>query len=153
MRYRLTDAFAVLRTPIGRSQVLSGMYHRAWPIMSRLENLYRRHAARDPRRPELVRRIPGLGAVAASGSTCSNRFSRVASYKSGSRQQSLRRALLAVWRRPDLAVSYIYPMQELTPDPTLARGRLGNRSALQCQHRRRLNQQPRQGPPIQWVDT
>jgi hypothetical protein len=44
MRYPLTDTFDVLRTPIGRSQVLSGMYHRAWPIMSRLAISYRRHA-------------------------------------------------------------------------------------------------------------
>jgi UDP-N-acetylmuramoyl-tripeptide--D-alanyl-D-alanine ligase len=44
MRYRLRDTVAVLRTPVGRSQVLSGVYHRAWPVMSRLAALYRRTA-------------------------------------------------------------------------------------------------------------
>jgi UDP-N-acetylmuramyl pentapeptide synthase len=47
MRYRLRDAYAVLRTPIGRSQVLSGLYFRAWPLMWRLANLYRRTALRN----------------------------------------------------------------------------------------------------------
>lgn len=47
MRYRLRDAYAVLRTPIGRSQVMSGLYFRAWPLMWRLANLYRRTALRN----------------------------------------------------------------------------------------------------------
>lgn len=42
MRYRLRDTMAVLRTPIGRSQVLSGLYHQAWPVLSRAARLYRR---------------------------------------------------------------------------------------------------------------
>lgn len=39
LRYRLRDAYAVLRTPIGRSQVMSGLYYRVWPLMWRLANL------------------------------------------------------------------------------------------------------------------
>ncbi len=49
MRYRLRDAHHVLRTPIGRSQVLSGMLHRAWPLMSRLAGAWRRTALRRTR--------------------------------------------------------------------------------------------------------
>jgi hypothetical protein len=38
-----------LRTPIGRSQVLSGMLFRAWPVMSRLAAAWRRTALRRTR--------------------------------------------------------------------------------------------------------
>jgi len=49
LRYRLRDAHHVLRTPIGRSQVWSGVLFRAWPLMSRLAGAWRRTALRHTR--------------------------------------------------------------------------------------------------------
>ena len=42
MRYHWNDIPALLRTPIGRKQLIIGLYHRAWPILSHLARYYRR---------------------------------------------------------------------------------------------------------------
>jgi UDP-N-acetylmuramoyl-tripeptide--D-alanyl-D-alanine ligase len=42
MRYHWNDIPALLRTPIGRKQLIIGLYHRAWPILSLLAMYYRR---------------------------------------------------------------------------------------------------------------
>ena len=42
VRYRLRDLPAVLRTSIGRTQLLVGQMHGAWPVLWRLAALYRR---------------------------------------------------------------------------------------------------------------
>lgn len=49
MRYKLRDIPYLLHTPIGRSQFLSGVYYRCWPLLSRAARLYRRTLVRKPR--------------------------------------------------------------------------------------------------------
>lgn len=49
MRYRWSDIPALLRTPIGRSQFLSGVHYRAWPLLSRIAGLHRRTLVRNTR--------------------------------------------------------------------------------------------------------
>lgn len=49
MRYKLNDAYPLLRTPLGRSQFKFGIWHRLWPILSRLAYLYRRTVIRKTR--------------------------------------------------------------------------------------------------------
>lgn len=49
MRYRWGDIPTLLRTPIGRTQFLSGVYYRAWPILSRIASLHRQMLARKTR--------------------------------------------------------------------------------------------------------
>jgi UDP-N-acetylmuramoyl-tripeptide--D-alanyl-D-alanine ligase len=49
MRYKLRDFPDLLRTPIGRSQFLNGVYYRGWPLLSRAASFYRRTLGRQPR--------------------------------------------------------------------------------------------------------
>ena len=42
MRYKLIDIPALLRTPVGRYQILNGVYLHAWPTLSRSAGLYRK---------------------------------------------------------------------------------------------------------------
>lgn len=42
MRYRLSDLPALLSTPLGRMQFKVGLYHAAWPLLSRAASVYRR---------------------------------------------------------------------------------------------------------------
>lgn len=49
MRYKWTDIPALLRTPLGRLQIVAGLWHRSWPLLSRLATLYRSTAIRNTR--------------------------------------------------------------------------------------------------------
>ena len=50
MYYRLRDIPALVRTPLGRMQLVSGTYgFRAWPLLSRLAIVHRRTLARKTR--------------------------------------------------------------------------------------------------------
>ena len=49
MRYRLSDIPDLLRSPIGRFQLLVSVYLTLWPVLSRLAILYRRTFARRTR--------------------------------------------------------------------------------------------------------
>jgi UDP-N-acetylmuramoyl-tripeptide--D-alanyl-D-alanine ligase len=49
MRYQWADVPALLRTPLGRSQFLFGVWHRSWPLLSRLATLHRRTLIRNTR--------------------------------------------------------------------------------------------------------
>ena len=42
MRYKLSDIPALLHTPVGRYQILNGVYLHAWPTLSRSAGLYRK---------------------------------------------------------------------------------------------------------------
>lgn len=47
MRYKWKDIPALLRTPVGRLQLRSGLWYQAWPILSRLAAFYRRTLVRN----------------------------------------------------------------------------------------------------------
>lgn len=47
MRYKWKDIPALLRTPVGRLQLRSGLWYQAWPILSRLVAFYRRTLVRN----------------------------------------------------------------------------------------------------------
>lgn len=49
MRYSWKDIPALLRTPIGRSQLTFSIWYQSWPILSRLASLYRRTLVRNTR--------------------------------------------------------------------------------------------------------
>ncbi len=49
MRYKWKDIPALLRTPVGRLQLVSGLWYQAWPILSRLAAFYRRTLVRHTR--------------------------------------------------------------------------------------------------------
>lgn len=49
MRYKLSDLPALLNTPLGRMQLKVGLYHTAWPLLSRAAALYRRTLLTDTR--------------------------------------------------------------------------------------------------------
>lgn len=47
MRYAWKDILALLRTPLGRSQFIFGVWYRSWPLLSRLAILHRRTLVRN----------------------------------------------------------------------------------------------------------
>jgi UDP-N-acetylmuramoyl-tripeptide--D-alanyl-D-alanine ligase len=47
MRYTWKDFPALLRTPLGRSQFIFGVWYRSWPLLSRLATLHRRTLVRN----------------------------------------------------------------------------------------------------------
>lgn len=49
MRYSWKDIPALLRTPIGRSQLTFSIWYQSWPLLSRLASLYRRTLVRNTR--------------------------------------------------------------------------------------------------------
>lgn len=49
MRYHWKDIPALLRTPIGRSQFMFGIWNKSWPLLSRLALIYRRTLFRNTR--------------------------------------------------------------------------------------------------------
>jgi UDP-N-acetylmuramoyl-tripeptide--D-alanyl-D-alanine ligase len=49
VRYGVSDLPALLRTPLGQAQLGWGVYHRAWPLLRRLANVYRLSLVRDTR--------------------------------------------------------------------------------------------------------
>jgi UDP-N-acetylmuramyl pentapeptide synthase len=49
MRYKWKDFPALLRTPLGRSQFIFGVWYRSWPLLSRLATLHRRTFIRNTR--------------------------------------------------------------------------------------------------------
>jgi UDP-N-acetylmuramoyl-tripeptide--D-alanyl-D-alanine ligase len=49
MRYSVGDLPALVRTPLGRSQLGWGVYHRAWPLLRPIATLYRRTLVGDTR--------------------------------------------------------------------------------------------------------
>jgi UDP-N-acetylmuramoyl-tripeptide--D-alanyl-D-alanine ligase len=49
MRYHWKDIPGLLRTPIGRSQLIFGIWHKSWPVLSRLAHLYRQTFFRNTR--------------------------------------------------------------------------------------------------------
>lgn len=69
MRYRLRDLPAVLRTPVGRMQLLVGQMHGAWPVLWRLAALYRR---------VVLARKPVVVVVGSAGKTTTTRAVTVA---------------------------------------------------------------------------
>jgi len=69
VRYQLRDLPAVLRTPIGRTQLLVGQMHGAWPVLRRLAALYRR---------VVLARKPVVVVVGSAGKTTTTRAVTVA---------------------------------------------------------------------------
>lgn len=69
MRYQLRDLPAVLRTPIGRRQLLVGQMHGAWPVLRRVAALYRR---------VVLARKPVVVVVGSAGKTTTTRAVTVA---------------------------------------------------------------------------